>query len=218
MSKNIEDTKLDLSDKEFDPKEQDASENPEDDSSNEEGVYNVERLCDHSYNTAKRKFKYFVKWEGYPESDNTWEDEDNIMSEALLNKYWNEKKAAGILKEDIMNGSSSKLKKRTSSALSKTPARESKRQNVNGSNEKKSAFADTAFDDSFLPESDNWENAIRCIETVDKTPDTGLIVYVVWKDGKRSVHPSSVVNAKCPQKVIQFYEERLRFSGSPHAD
>ncbi|KAH9272271.1 hypothetical protein BASA83_005363 [Batrachochytrium salamandrivorans] len=37
------------------------------------------------------------------------------------------------------------------------------------------------------------------------------LVYVNWKDGKKIVVSSKLANAKCPQKIIKFYERHLKF-------
>ena len=42
----------------------------------EEEEYEVETILD--YHIKNRKFEYFVKWKGYPDSDNTWEPLDHV--------------------------------------------------------------------------------------------------------------------------------------------
>ncbi|OMJ23931.1 Chromatin-associated protein swi6 [Smittium culicis] len=191
-------------------------------SNEEEDVYSVERLCDHKYIAAKKSFKYLVKWEGYPESDNTWEDEENIMSEALLKQYWDRLETQGITKESIMNPSA-KLKKRTSMA-NKTPTssvKDPKKRHISSganSSDNNLISNSNSIPDDFPPEDESWEDLVDKIDTVDRTPDNGLVVYIEWKNGKKTVHPSSVINLKCPQKIIKFYEERLRFSSVAQDD
>jgi len=68
---------------------------------------------------------------------------------------------------------------------------------------------------------DSWENLIDCIESIeesdepinkkDKNDIIKLKVYVRWKDGIRSVHSNQVTNNKCPKKMIEFYENHIRF-------
>ncbi len=43
----------------------------------EEETFEVERIVDHK--KEKGKFQYFVKWNGYDESENTWEHEKNLQ-------------------------------------------------------------------------------------------------------------------------------------------
>lgn len=51
------------------------------------------------------------------------------------------------------------------------------------------------------PPPGSWEESIINIDTMEIGEDGILYAYVVWKDQKRSQHPSAVVNMKCPQKV-----------------
>lgn len=48
-------------------------------------IFVVEAIRKHVY--RNNKLLYYVKWQGYPESDNTWEPEENLFCEELLNKY-----------------------------------------------------------------------------------------------------------------------------------
>ena len=34
------------------------------------------------------QYKYYVKWEGYPPSENTWEPQDHFVP-AVITQYWN---------------------------------------------------------------------------------------------------------------------------------
>src|SRR5216684_2242365 len=49
--------------------------------------YEVEHLVNHRHHRRSRTLQYFVKWKGYPESDNTWELAQNIHAPDLLKKY-----------------------------------------------------------------------------------------------------------------------------------
>src|SRR5258707_10240894 len=49
--------------------------------------YEVEHLVNHQRHGRSRALQYFVKWKGYPESDNTWELAQDIHAPDLLKKY-----------------------------------------------------------------------------------------------------------------------------------
>src|SRR5258707_321242 len=49
--------------------------------------YEVEHLVNHRRHGRSRTLQYFVKWKGYPESDNTWEPVQNIHAPDLVLKY-----------------------------------------------------------------------------------------------------------------------------------
>jgi hypothetical protein len=53
---------------------------------NSEEFYVVEKIVDHKDVRGKRK--YFLKWKGYPDSENTWEDEDGLHCYSLLQDYY----------------------------------------------------------------------------------------------------------------------------------
>src|SRR5258708_4752600 len=49
--------------------------------------YEVEHLVNHRRHGRSRTLQYFMKWKGYPKSDNTWEPAQNIHAPDLLKKY-----------------------------------------------------------------------------------------------------------------------------------
>ncbi|CAG8538604.1 3528_t:CDS:2 [Diversispora eburnea] len=48
--------------------------------------------------------------------------------------------------------------------------------------------------------SNNWERDIAEIESIEKDSKHGLIVYLTWKSGHRSVEPINILNKYAPQK------------------
>src|SRR5216684_4376366 len=49
--------------------------------------YEVEHLVNHRCHGRSRALQYFMKWKGYPESDNTWESLQDIHAPDLLKEY-----------------------------------------------------------------------------------------------------------------------------------
>ncbi|KAJ1721382.1 hypothetical protein LPJ61_006050 [Coemansia biformis] len=64
---------------------------------------------------------------------------------------------------------------------------------------------------SDAPEDEDWEPLVDEINTIDRAQDGSLVVYICWKNGKSTEHPAEVAYKRCPQKMLQFYEGRLRF-------
>ncbi|KAI9485551.1 MAG: hypothetical protein EXX96DRAFT_545555 [Benjaminiella poitrasii] len=58
----------------------------------------------------------------------------------------------------------------------------------------------------------DWELEISSIDYVEKSKIPGLIVYIQWKNGLKSVHHSSEVYMKCPQKMIEYFEQFAKFN------
>ena len=49
-------------------------------------VYNVEKICGDKFSGPNRpdgfkEMKLYIKWEHYPESDNTWEPLENMLND-----------------------------------------------------------------------------------------------------------------------------------------
>ncbi|KAL2315268.1 Chromatin-associated protein swi6 [Schizosaccharomyces pombe] len=58
---------------------------------------------------------------------------------------------------------------------------------------------------------DSWEDLVSSIDTIERKDDGTLEIYLTWKNGAISHHPSTITNKKCPQKMLQFYESHLTF-------
>src|SRR6267142_5123169 len=52
-----------------------------------EPEYEVELIRSHQHYGWSRTLQYLIKWKGYPESDNTWEDTDQIHAPDLIKLY-----------------------------------------------------------------------------------------------------------------------------------
>ena len=48
----------------------------------------VERIVKHRKAKKSKKYQYLIKWKGFPDSENTWEPEDNIIDATLITSYW----------------------------------------------------------------------------------------------------------------------------------
>ena len=61
----------------------------------EEGYFKVEKILDHrtrrspgkTKNRKKDKYEYFLSWQGYPSSENSWEPESYLTPD-LVEEYW----------------------------------------------------------------------------------------------------------------------------------
>jgi hypothetical protein len=52
---------------------------------NGEEEYEVEQICSHRTWGWCKTLQYLIKWKGYPESDNTWENADQVYAPNLSN-------------------------------------------------------------------------------------------------------------------------------------
>jgi hypothetical protein len=65
----------------------------------EDNVYEVEKIEEHRVNQGR--LEYFVKWKNYPQSENTWEREDNFIETECLDDYWNLITQSGNLNVEV---------------------------------------------------------------------------------------------------------------------
>ena len=54
---------------------------------NDEEQYEVEQIRNHQLHGCTRMLQYLIKWQGYPESDNTWEPANQVHALDLLWEY-----------------------------------------------------------------------------------------------------------------------------------
>ncbi|KAL0085491.1 hypothetical protein J3Q64DRAFT_1743822 [Phycomyces blakesleeanus] len=84
-------------------------------SSSEPEEYEVESIVDHRYRGKgkNRTLQYKIRWKGYKEEDDTWENEDNVDAPKLVKAYKDK------TKEPVKEESSQATTKTTSSTRSK---------------------------------------------------------------------------------------------------
>lgn len=51
------------------------------------------------------------------------------------------------------------------------------------------------------PPSGSWEDHVETVDMCQNEEDGNLLVYLTWKNGKKTQHPKEVVYRRCPQKV-----------------
>jgi hypothetical protein len=52
-----------------------------------EEEYEVEQICAHQRWGCHKTLQYLIKWKGYPESNNTWENADQVHAPSLIRTY-----------------------------------------------------------------------------------------------------------------------------------
>ncbi|KAI9361041.1 hypothetical protein BD770DRAFT_361519 [Pilaira anomala] len=77
--------------------------------------------------------------------------------------------------------------------------------------QKKNHFMDADQVFEYTNSVTDWESNVESITYVEKSKLSGLVVYVKWKNGLKSVHHSSEVYSKCPQKMLDYFEQFRQF-------
>lgn len=165
----------------------------------EAGEFSVEKVVDRR--VVNGKVEYYLKWKGYPSSENSWEPEENVDCPDLVQAFEEtrkKKEKEGLLPNTAKEeGSSKKGRKSTASSEDKAPA--AKRKSTGGEDKK------IGFDRGLEPE-----------EILGATDHNGQLMFLMkWKDAANAdLVPAKQANVKCPQVVIKFYESRLTWQTS----
>ncbi|KIV80120.1 hypothetical protein, variant [Exophiala sideris] len=166
-------------------------------------VYVVEAIRGHEF--RRKQLLYAIKWQGYPESQNTLEPEDNLLPDArtILAAY--HKKIGGP--PTALKKSKSKQSLRRQSSTEEAPEPKRRRRN----NAAPAAAAEEEVS-TWLPNKDNWESEVVKIDTIERTESGGLMAFVLFKNGKRTRVSNEQIYKHCPRPMLKFYEDHLKFN------
>ena len=109
--------------------------------------------------------------------------------DALL-EAWKEKKG---------EASAKKGKKRARTSTTNETPNGSKKSKKNG-HPGSTTPPVSAKNAEFKPPSGNWEEHVVNIDACEG-PEGAIVVYLTWKGGHKSQHPTAQVYKRCPQKV-----------------
>jgi len=132
------------------------------------------------------KTEYLLKWKGFTDEDNTWEPVENLGCPELIEEF-----EKNLKQKDT--------KKKRASAPENEDRKES-------SKRKKPAGKEPA-----RAEQTGFDRGLQADKIIGATDSSGELMFLMkWKDtDEADLVPARQANAKCPQVVIGFYEERL---------
>lgn len=160
-------------------------------SSSEENVYEVEKIVEDRVKNGKRQ--YLIKWVGYPESENTWENEDNILSSDLIKKYQD-------FKQIKNNKGNRKGGKKKTKLNSKT-------------NTKTKTLESNLETEIIINKITNeWDSQIKEILCVFKNNNSSIQVIYVNVDGTKGLASVEEMHIKAPLKLFEYYEKNISFT------
>ncbi|XP_041451361.1 chromobox protein homolog 1-like [Drosophila obscura] len=166
--------------------------------------YVVHRVEDKRF--VNGRTEYFLRWRGYPASENTWEPAENLDCPALIAKY---EKSVRLQK---------KQKKKKQQQPENRVATVATPENVRSDDEpgamNVNANAIMGFDRGLKP--------AKILAATDALGELMFLVKWVGCD-QADLVPAKLANERCPQVVIAFYEERIawqseNFNGDDGAD
>lgn len=191
------DVEISSKDTEQEPKKEKSKSKKSDDAedSESEELYVVEKVLDKRMRGGR--VEYLLKWKGYPDSDNTWEPDENLGCPDLISAF----------EED--------QKKKKKGETKDTPE---KKRKVNGTEGDGTAKKKKKADDDNRPRG--FDRGLEPERIIGATDSSGELMFLIkWKGSDEAdLVPSRIANVKCPQIVIQFYEERLTWHSSSNHD
>jgi len=154
--------------------------------------YIVEKILDKRVKSGK--IEYFLKWKGYPETENSWEPKENLECPDLIAEF-----EVNLQKKTEAAKTSTREKRTTSGSSTPTPSLTGANENEPAKKKKKDEKP-RGFDRGLEPE-----------KILGATDSSGELTFLMkWKGtDEADLVPARIANIRCPQVVIKFYEERL---------
>ncbi|KAJ6442134.1 chromo domain-containing protein [Purpureocillium lavendulum] len=174
----------------------------------EEDEFIVEAIKKHMIDDDG-SLKFLVKWEGWEKkADMTWEPEDNLLESAaeILEDYFTSIGGRDNIFEETEKAARGKKRGRASTGTTTA----TKRSRKNGAGAHPAASTPPASAKKWSPPAGSWEDEIESIDACEDEGNGRLIVYLIWKNGNKTKHETSVIYKKCPQKMLQFYERHVK--------
>lgn len=151
----------------------------------EEEEFSVETILDKRLRHGK--VEYYLKWKGYDESENTWEPLENLDCPDLIQEFeenLKKKKETGKKDDDSK-------RKRSSTSTTDAPPQKKPKERVSVNK--------------------GFERGLEPDKIIGATETNGELRFLIkWKGSDEAdTVLAKEANQKCPQIVIDFYEERL---------
>ncbi|RGP70682.1 putative chromatin-associated swi6 [Fusarium longipes] len=182
----------------------------EDDEDLDEDEFVVEAIRKH-FVDEDGTLKFQVKWEGYDaKKDLTWEPEENLRESAqeILDQYFEKLGGREKIFEETETAAKTKKRRRATNGTPSTAASTTTKRS-----RREKHPADTTpptTSKPWSPPAGSWEDEIESIELEQDDVMGKIIVYLRWKNGKKTKHDTEVIYRKCPQKMLRFYERHLK--------
>ena len=119
-------------------------------------------------------------------------------AEAILEQYLADHGGIDQIIEETQEAAKSKKRGRKPAAAAGTSNKRARR---NGHPADSTPPASAAKAGAWQPPAGSWEDHIESIDASEDEKTGRLIVYLNWKNGKKTKHNTDVIYRRCPQKV-----------------
>ncbi|XP_068612376.1 chromobox protein homolog 3b isoform X2 [Brachionichthys hirsutus] len=146
------------------------------------------------------KVEYFLKWKGFTDAENTWEPEDNLGCPELIEEFLRNSRFSEEM-EEVQMAQGLVPKEEMTEQGTEIACRRSQQE-----------------DEDVLKPNEEQTNSPSHLSTylepeciIGSTDRQGELMFLVkWKDsGDVALLPAHEASTRCPQLVIDFYEQKL---------
>ena len=116
----------------------------------------------------------------------------------LLNEYLNAVGGHEAIFGELEKVKKTKKRGRTAGASGSTTKRARKQEDDDSESPAPRTLTEKT---TWQPPAGSWEDKVESVDVVQDEVNGNLMVYLVWNNGKKTKHETSVVYKRCPQKV-----------------
>jgi hypothetical protein len=169
-----------------------------------DGLFQIEKILDKSYDSKTKQYLYKVKWTGFPEEECTWEPKSNLVLAPKILKEFEKK----------FEKKSEKGKKKE---LGKEPKKDKTNLKKNLTKEKKKLTMDKKIDLDITSIYGNINVDVPKKVVGLKKENEELFCLIEWENNDKnkklnSVVKQSIIREKYPFLLLSFYEQRIKFT------
>ncbi|RMZ90718.1 hypothetical protein DV736_g2048, partial [Chaetothyriales sp. CBS 134916] len=159
-------------------------------------TYQVEHIVKHKKSAGRILYK--IKWHGYPDSENTWEPEENLLPHCrgALQQYFDQNGGEYKVKSGLKKARSAASSKRSTPADAEPPAKRRKA----GEPAK-----------TWTPKTHDWTPDVEKIELIERDETGQLQVYIRFTRNRTAKVSIDTVKKHCPVPMLDFFQAHLKF-------
>ena len=175
----------------------------------EEEEFVVEKIIDSRIKGGKKE--YYLKWEGFPDSENTWEPHDKLNCPELISAFEDrvKKKEEEAKKRKEEEAKKRKKEEEAKKRKKEEEAKKRKKEEDEGAAQGKKKVKKVVEDEENKPRG--FDRGLQPERIIGATEiDDEIMFLMKWKDNDEAdLVPARQANVRCAQIVIAFYQERL---------